>query len=625
TGVRKRTRVTARPKQVQGPPQVPPNTEYGPIHYEVSASPDDIDRPVSLTLNTGIVSTTSTIESVPVSVNTNSGNRHHLISDPIAPKDLPNNSNRQGSGILMKESSGFYGPTSFASIFLENQGNFSSTLDNVGEDGEEGTREPWHPTFVNGIPATHAQASIRLDMGIRILGQLPSQDICRRLIQTHYWPTTPIPHHTLTEYIITSTWSVYGNYLQEQRDSRGLGIMAKQVFLNEQVPLQPNESSIKYLESFTGHNLRWETIGLMFTFFGIAALALNDRDKLFATQPEEMNNRMKFAICMKQCSEACMVLCDHTDTINDIVLCLLSRLLTLQSTIDGDTSYLLWRRHGELVAALTALGIHREVDPGAASVSLFSELRKRLFIAVYINDKAISSFSGRPPLLSRRYTTCQLPLDLSDQCLMAEDMEEMRREVSQLDEHGWNVHGEVHPATCSRNDFLLEQISTRERHSSGQQLLDTARQILATVVILWVQRDRLVEYQNNFTWLITSYGVPSSGVLCIEMLKQTKHTHNSQLNLPRSEVIQNLSMFIGFLAWVRPADGNYLICVRMRKIFQHVLDRVLEPAREDEQDTTQPVFEVSGAQDNFMNFSMGDTEFVDWLDTIDWGKGPWMD
>lgn len=55
-----------------------------------------------------------------------------------------------------------------------------------------------------------------------------------------------------------------------------------------------------------------------------------------------------------------------------------------------------------------------------------------------------------------------------------------------------------------QNDFLLEQVSTRECHSSGQQLLDTARQILATVVILWVQRDRLVEYQNNFTWFVSA-------------------------------------------------------------------------------------------------------------------------
>ena len=54
-----------------------------------------------------------------------------------------------------------------------------------------------------------------------------------------------------------------------------------------------------------------------------------------------------------------------------------------------------------------------------------------------------------------------------------------------------------------QNDFLLEQISTKERHSSGQQLLDTARQILATIVIMWIQRDRLVEYHHNFTWFVS--------------------------------------------------------------------------------------------------------------------------
>ena len=109
------------------------------------------------------------------------------------------------------------------------------------------------------------------------------------------------------------------------------------------------------------------------------------------------------------------------------------------------------------------------------------------------------------------------------------------------------------------------------------------------------------------------------------MLKQIKRTHNSQLHLPRSEVIQNLSMLIGFLAWVRPTDGDYVLCGRVRKIFQHVLDRVLEPEREEEPKPAQPAFEGLGAQDDFMNLSMGDTEFVDWLDTIDWGKGSWMD
>lgn len=41
---------------------------------------------------------------------------------------------------------------------------------------------------------------------------------------------------------------------------------------------------------------------------------------------------------------------------------------------------------------------------------------------------------------------------------MAEDMEEMRHEVNQLDENGWNKHGELHPATCSRAFMIFAQV-----------------------------------------------------------------------------------------------------------------------------------------------------------------------
>ena len=340
TGIRKRVHVIANPSQGETTPHTSPNPISAFSHSEVPAQSNGIERRVSFMANTGIGSTTSSVGSGPVTLYTDSGSPQISLITSTIPETLSDHSKRQGSGILLKESSGFYGPTSFASVFLENQDNFASSLDDVGENGEEGAREPWYPTFVNGIPAIHAPASIRLDMGSRILSQLPNRDVCQRLINTHYWPTSPIPHHVLAEYIFTSTWLVHGAYLKEPRDPRGLATLAKQVFLNEQVPLQPNNSSIKYLESFTGHKLRWESIGLMFTFFGITALALQDRDKLFTTQPEELNDRKKFAICMKQCSEACLVLCDHTDTINDIVLCLLSRLLTLQSIVDGDTSKL---------------------------------------------------------------------------------------------------------------------------------------------------------------------------------------------------------------------------------------------------------------------------------------------
>ena len=125
---------------------------------------------------------------------------------------------------------------------------------------------------------------------------------------------------------------------------------------------------------------------------------------------------------------------------------------------------------------------------------------------------------------------------------------------------------------------------------------------------------------------ITNYGVPAAGALCIALLKQNQPTGPSNdLKIHRSEAIQNLSVFICCLDWVRPTDAAYPLCGRMRKIISHILDRVLNlhsPASDP------PINATTGLRiDETPNVttSSDDTDFLDWLDTIDWTKGPMMD
>ena len=65
--------------------------------------------------------------------------------------------------------------------------------------------------------------------------------------------------------------------------------------------------------------------------------------------------------------------------------------------------------------------------------------------------------SGRSPLLSRRYSTCQLPLDISEDELIAEEsrLSEIR---SELDLQGWNTSGEVYTSTWARGLLLMNII-----------------------------------------------------------------------------------------------------------------------------------------------------------------------
>ena len=114
-------------------------------------------------------------------------------------------------------------------------------------------------------------------------------------------------------------------------------------------------------------------------------------------------------------------------------------------------------------SAVTALGLHRETDSAYSPDSRLSasftasEFRRRLFCYVFIGDKLLATFMGRPPALSRRYITCHLPLDLSDAQMMTEGAE-LEGIKSRLDSKGWNTNSEIHPNTICRAWMLMALI-----------------------------------------------------------------------------------------------------------------------------------------------------------------------
>jgi hypothetical protein len=129
-----------------------------------------------------------------------------------------------------------------------------------------------------------------------------------------------------------------------------------------------------------------------------------------------------------------------------------------------------------------------------------------------------------------------------------------------------------------------------------------------------------------------SYGVPSSGVLCIELLKQTRDPGTYRLMLPRSETIQNLSVFIGFLGWVRPTAGNYEVCCRMKGIITRILDQILEAPPPTTQAGNGSVAAAAVQQSlldfdpplDFLDFEGLGGESELWGEAAEWGKTPWM-
>ena len=93
------------------------------------------------------------------------------------------------------------------------------------------------------------------------------------------------------------------------------------------------------------------------------------------------------------------------------------------------------------------------------------------------------------------------------------------------------------------------------------------------------------------------------------------------LGFSRSDAIQKLTLFIGFLEWIRPTDGNHRLANRLKIVIRRVLDRVLEPPSTD----TQRSSEMDAPFEQTMLPSFDASPDMDWLNTIDWTQGSWMD
>lgn len=63
----------------------------------------------------------------------------------------------------------------------------------------------------------------------------------------------------------------------------------------------------------------------------------------------------------------------------------------------GGIGYHSWRRLGDLIASIYALGYHEKLDNYPDCPLFLTELRKAVSARVYSGDKNVAIFLGRPP------------------------------------------------------------------------------------------------------------------------------------------------------------------------------------------------------------------------------------
>jgi len=149
-----------------------------------------------------------------------------------------------------------------------------------------------------------------------------------------------------------------------------------------------------------------------------------------------------------------------------------------------------WTRHGEAVSLLTFLGRHDEQGPRSYTPSFVSENRRRLFAYAFVLDKVIVSFTGRPPLMSYRYASTPLPLDLRDEDLLS-DGATLARAVAALDGNGWNTSGGVYSVTLLRARSMLAFIRDELVEIALSTQKGITLEILQCVFTIWLAGDIL--------------------------------------------------------------------------------------------------------------------------------------
>jgi hypothetical protein len=89
---------------------------------------------------------------------------------------------------------------------------------------------------------------------------------------------------------------------------------------------------------FTGANLRWDFVGLIFALAGLGASVSSRGSPLFSLNGKDELSADAFAMEMAAASHACIEICRQYDNVTDLMVWLNYTYFVLASKIMGETS-----------------------------------------------------------------------------------------------------------------------------------------------------------------------------------------------------------------------------------------------------------------------------------------------
>lgn len=247
--------------------------------------------------------------------------------DPASPADYTRSPEPSHEiAVAAQPSVGYLGFTSYSSVFEETEHALgvtaatttSSSGSNLG-GASDASRRP-SPSI--------------LEACLKILCNVPETSNGIALFREFPTPFDGFPH-VVAKRVVRSLYETFGRYLGAQRNPRHLELVARKICANSSRPFSETEPDAeKWIAQFVGENIRWESLGILFTFWDLY-------------QTEEgvpryvYHHKSKFTgrvVAIRQSLKLCAEVCNDLGAANSLLLHVSQKLCVAESTYSGDAS-----------------------------------------------------------------------------------------------------------------------------------------------------------------------------------------------------------------------------------------------------------------------------------------------
>jgi hypothetical protein len=231
-------------------------------------------------------------------------------------------------------SPGYLGYTSFSAVYQEAQDSLS-----LAQGAQQSGRGvPLDRTETEGFINVNALSVRTLDIGLAVLRHVPQQAEAEALFTRNLNPNDGWIRLVGWK-LLGSLFAAFGSsFLGPQRNPSRLRNMAEMICINTAKPLPDDElDTEKWLETFSGSNLRWESLGILFTYWALGSLSDTHRPELTNGGPEH-STRSDLTADYKECAALCAELSQGTSHGNSLLLYLIANNSILESITAGDAS-----------------------------------------------------------------------------------------------------------------------------------------------------------------------------------------------------------------------------------------------------------------------------------------------